>query len=97
MGTDWHPEDVKAAVRKTGITLSALAENAGFEGSAARQALKRPWPKAEAVIARRLKLHPKDIWPSRYSPDGTPRRVRASAGERKPEFPKNHRQKERVG
>ena len=94
---DWHPEDVKAAIRKSGITLSELSERAAYEGSATRQALRRPWPAVEGVIARRLGLQPQDIWPSRYTPDGTPRRIRSVAADRRPEFPKKHRQKERVG
>jgi Ner family transcriptional regulator len=91
---DWHPEDIKAAIRKTGITLSALSESAGYEGSAARKALLEPWAAVEALIASHLGLQPQQIWPSRYALDGSPRRIRASSSHRSPDFPKKHRQME---
>ena len=81
--SDWHPEDIKAAVRKTGITLADLSETAGFESSAARQALRVPMPRLEALIANRLGLQPKDIWPSRYDATGAPLRG-LHAAKRKP-------------
>ena len=39
-----HPEDVKAAVRKTGITLAELARRNGLSDSTTRKALYRPQP-----------------------------------------------------
>lgn len=70
---DWHPEDVKAAVRKTGTTLTALALAHGLSESAVRMALRRPWPRVEALIARHLGRRPQEIWPSRYDSLGKPR------------------------
>ena len=70
--TDWHPEDVKAAIRKTGITLTALALAHGLSESAVRQALRRRQPRAQGVIARHLGLPPRAIWPSRYDAQGRP-------------------------
>ncbi|CBJ82906.1 transcriptional activator of maltose metabolism (fragment) [Xenorhabdus bovienii str. Jollieti] len=29
-------------------------------------ALSRPWPKGEWIIANYLEIHPSEIWPSRY-------------------------------
>jgi len=29
-------------------------------------ALSRPWPKGEWLIANAIKVHPAEIWPSRY-------------------------------
>ena len=69
---DWHPEDIKAAIRKTGMTLSDLSRAAGFSEGAAKRALLIPWPRMEAAIAARLGREPHEIWPSRYSPDGRP-------------------------
>jgi len=69
---DWHPEDIKAAIRKTGTTLSDLSRAAGFSEGAAKRALLIPWPRMEAAIAARLGRKPHEIWPSRYSPDGRP-------------------------
>jgi Ner family transcriptional regulator len=69
---DWHSEDIKAAIRKTGMTLSDLSRAAGFCAGAAKCALLTPWPRMEAAIAARLGRKPHEIWPSRYSPDGRP-------------------------
>lgn len=72
--TDWHPEDLKAAIRKTGTTLTALALAHGLAGSAVRFTLIRPWPRVQAIIARHLGLRPQEIWPSRYDALGRPLR-----------------------
>jgi Ner family transcriptional regulator len=70
---DWHPEDIKAAIRKTGFTLSDLSRAAGFSEGAAKRALLIPWPRMEAAIATRLGRKPEEIWPSRYTPEGLPK------------------------
>jgi Ner family transcriptional regulator len=69
---DWHPEDVKAAIRKTGVTLKALSIQNGYSASVIRRTLKIPYPAAQAIIARHLGVAPQDIWPSRYDETGTP-------------------------
>lgn len=63
---DWHAEDVKAAIRKTGITLTALAKANGYHRTAFSIVLAQPYPAIERIIAKRLGVQPKDIWPSRY-------------------------------
>lgn len=65
---DWHPEDIKAAVRKTGVSLSQLSVEAGYARSSLRMVLTRPWPAGQAIIAARLREPPQKIWPSRYDP-----------------------------
>lgn len=71
---DWHPADVVAALHKRGITLRALAEMHGLKGSSGiSAALVRSLPLTEKRIADALDLHPMDIWPSRYNPDGSPK------------------------
>jgi Ner family transcriptional regulator len=90
---DWHPEDVKAAIRKTGITLTGLAIEAGYNGAAVRAALRLPWPQIEAIIARRLGTAPWVIWPSRYDSFGNPLRAPGHKN-RSPRGAKNHQQKE---
>ncbi|AWK40870.1 transcriptional regulator [Photorhabdus laumondii subsp. laumondii] len=65
---DWHPADIIAALRKQGTNLSAVSRKAGLASSTLSNALHRPWPKGEALIATELGLHPSDIWPSRYKP-----------------------------
>lgn len=67
---DWHPEDIKAAVRKRGQTLAGIARRAGLNEAATRLALTLPRAGAEQAIADLLGIHPKIIWPSRYHSDG---------------------------
>ncbi len=69
---DWHREDVAAAIRKTGVSLKHFGLMHGFSQAAVACALKRPWPNLERIIADHLRLHPQDIWPSRYGPNGEP-------------------------
>jgi Ner family transcriptional regulator len=69
---DWDPADVICALRKKGITLSALAKHHGLaESSSLSAVLTRSLPKNEKRIADALELHPMVIWPSRYNADGT--------------------------
>lgn len=88
---DMHPEQVKAAVRMTGITLTELAERNGYSESAVRRTLRHPWPSVEAIIARQIGKRPQEVWPSRYHPDGSPR-SRVSNGESKRGRRPRHRQ-----
>lgn len=67
---DWHPEDIKSAVRKSGTTLAKLARDAGLQDRACNHALRYPHFWAEMAIAERLGLSPRQIWPSRYTQDG---------------------------
>ena len=60
---DWHPADIIAALRKKGTTLAAVSRKAGLSSSTLANALSRPWPKGEWLIAD---IHPAEIWPSRY-------------------------------
>ncbi|WBL70971.1 helix-turn-helix domain-containing protein [Serratia liquefaciens] len=63
---DWHPADIIAALRKKGTTLAAVSRKAGLSSSTLANALSRPWPKGEWLIAETLDIHPAEIWPSRY-------------------------------
>lgn len=71
---DWHPEDIKAAVRRRGRTLASVARDAGIKERALARALVVPRRAAEAAIAAELDEHPKDIWPTRYNEDGSRKR-----------------------
>ncbi|MBU9813782.1 helix-turn-helix domain-containing protein [Rahnella sp. C60] len=64
--TDWHQADIIAALRKRGTTLAAVSRSVGLSSSTLSNALSRPWPKGEKVIAQALDVHPSVIWPSRY-------------------------------
>jgi Ner family transcriptional regulator len=63
---DWHTADIIAALRKSGTTLAKLSRDSGLSSSTLANALTRPWPKGEWLIAQALSLHPAEIWPSRY-------------------------------
>jgi Ner family transcriptional regulator len=92
---DWHPEDVKAAIRKTGTTMEALGLSAGFSRVVVGIALRRPMPRIEALIARHLGVAPQTIWPSRYDAEGNPKRglYAVTHQNRSAAVPTPHRQK----
>lgn len=66
MKKDWHKADIVAAIQKKGTSLAALSRNAGLSPSTLANALERPWPKGEFIIATAINIHPAEIWPSRY-------------------------------
>lgn len=74
MEDDWHPEDIKAAVRKRGSTLADIGRGIDMSRQSVALALVRPNAKAEAAIARFLNMKPQVIWPSRYDEHGRRRR-----------------------
>ena len=64
---DWHKEDIKAAIHKAGFTFKGLSLANGYRSvDACHQALHRPYPKTERIIAAALGVQPEEIWPSRY-------------------------------
>lgn len=63
---DWHPADIIAALRKKGTSLAAVSRQSGLSSSTLANALTRPWPKGEWLIADAINVHPAEIWPSRY-------------------------------
>lgn len=77
---DWHPADVVAAFKKRGTSITRVARELGMNDSYLRQALNKPYPKAERLLANFLKLTPQQIWPSRYHADGTPKSGRGERG-----------------
>jgi Ner family transcriptional regulator len=73
-GTDWHPADVLAALKKRGQSLAGLSVSNGYHPTAAGKALKQPWPAMEQLLAAAIGVAPQDIWPSRYDGEGNPRK-----------------------
>jgi Ner family transcriptional regulator len=62
-----HVEDIKAALRKQGWTLAEIAREIGVGPSAVSHALTRQRSRrVEKVIASKLGLSPREIWPQRY-------------------------------
>ena len=66
MTNGWHQADIIAGLRKKGTSLAALSRAAGLSSSTLANALIRPWPKGEFLIAEALGVHPSEIWPERY-------------------------------
>lgn len=64
---DWHRADIVAALRKAGWSLRRLSRYHGYEAGSLGQALKRPWPRAERLIAEAIGVAPEAIWPTRYA------------------------------
>jgi len=64
MTTDWHPADIIAGLHKKGTSLAALSRKSGLSSATLANALTRPWPKGEYLIAEELGVHPSVIWPS---------------------------------
>lgn len=69
-GADWHPEDIKAAVRRQGWSLRQLSLSRGLGENTLRHALRTPYPAYERVIAEVIGVPPEQIWPSRYQRAG---------------------------
>lgn len=74
-----HPEDIKAAVRKTGTTLTALSLSNGLSEAACRASLRRPIPAGNRVIADHLGKSINDLWPQWYDAQGARIHSKSSA------------------
>ncbi|EPP7669412.1 helix-turn-helix domain-containing protein, partial [Yersinia enterocolitica] len=48
------------------VTMRDLSVEAGLAADTLKNALYRPYPKGEKIIAQALGLEPAKIWPSRY-------------------------------
>lgn len=70
----WHKEDIKAAIRKRGSTMSELARQRKLPPSTVRNALIRPVYSGEVAIAEFLGVPAHELWPERWTKDG--RRIR---------------------
>ena len=83
----WHKEDIKAAIRKRGITVRELSIRYGLSPTTTREALIRKNRSGEQAIASFLGVAASELWPDRYNEDGTPkylRRPRRSTRRRRP-------------
>lgn len=71
---DWHREDIKAAIRKQGVTVSDLARANGYTNpSTFANVFRMPYPKVERIVAKFLGVTPEEIWPSRYKDTPIPK------------------------
>lgn len=70
MAKNWHKEDIKAAIRKRGKTLSDLARDNNLPESTVRNAVTRPVKSGEIVIAKFLSVPLYELWPDRWTTAG---------------------------
>ena len=69
---DWHRADIVAELRKAGWSLRRLSKHHGYASpTTLTNALERPWPKGERLIAKAIGVDPAEIWPSRYQKKST--------------------------
>ncbi|WP_413190153.1 helix-turn-helix domain-containing protein [Psychrobacter sp. AT9] len=65
----WHPEDIKTAIRKTGVSLSELCEQMGVDHRSASKALVEPFTKGELAIAEYFNVPVQLLFPTRWTVD----------------------------
>ena len=70
---DWHKADIKAALEKANYTLRELSRLHQMSPAYFREALHRPIPRAQEILAAVIGVPAQKIWPSRYETDGSPR------------------------
>ncbi|EIS9018872.1 helix-turn-helix domain-containing protein [Salmonella enterica subsp. enterica serovar Montevideo] len=58
--------DIVADLRKRGKSLATLGRENGLSISTVKNALDKPYPRGERIIADALGVEPRDLWPSRY-------------------------------
>lgn len=92
--TDWHPEDIRAAIRKRFGSMAALGRHFGVSKTAVPNTINQPGysAKMERRLAEILGHQAHEIWPSRYHRDGSPisfRAERSVAGRQNVDLRKN--------
>lgn len=60
---DWHPEDIKAAIRKRGMTTSQLSRSNGLAESTLRNVFRHHWPKGKKLLLSFWGLPPEIFGP----------------------------------
>ncbi len=65
----WHPEDIKTAIRKKGVTLSELCEQMNVAHYSASKALAEPFTKGELAIAEFFEVPVQLLFPTRWTAD----------------------------
>lgn len=68
----WHPQDILAAVRKRGLTLTSLARDEGFARGTLHKALSQRYPNAHSIIASAIGRARHELWPQWYGPNDVP-------------------------
>ncbi|MGX9522457.1 helix-turn-helix domain-containing protein [Vibrio mediterranei] len=63
---DMPREYIIAELQMRKLSLSSLGKSHGLSRHTLKNALDKPYPKAEKIIAKALEMTPEEIWPSRY-------------------------------
>ena len=90
----WHPEDIRAAIRKRYGSLRALSLRFGMDRTAVSIVLLRPTAstRLERLIAAAIDQTPHALWPDRWSKGGEPL-PRTGLPKAAPRWPRNSSQK----
>ncbi|ECD4943455.1 transcriptional regulator [Salmonella enterica subsp. enterica serovar Muenchen] len=64
--SNMHREDIVAALKKRRVSMAQLGRLNGKSIHTVKNALDKPYPNGEKLIADALGLKPEDIWPERY-------------------------------
>jgi Ner family transcriptional regulator len=67
-----HPEQIKALVRMTGVSLEQVSLAHNYSKGFLSAALKRPLYPAEQIIAKLVGIKAQHLWPDRYDASGKP-------------------------
>ena len=65
----WHPEDIKAAIRKRGTSLAELCQAMEVPKHSASRALMTPFTQGEIAIADYLDVPVQLLFPTRWTID----------------------------
>lgn len=66
----WDRHAIVAAVRRSGISMRALALQNGLTATACSVSLVMPFPKADRAIAKCIGVPLHELWPDRYDAKG---------------------------
>ena len=89
----WHPEDIKAEVRKRSANLAIIARSVGLSDAACRVAFFKPIPAANRAIADFIGEPVNALWPEWFDADGN-RKSSVPRNENSRKRGAGHRQKQ---
>jgi len=71
---DLPPETIRHLLNRRGLTFADVDRMNGLAEGSARKAARYPMWAGELAIAEVLGRSPRELWPSRYQPDGSRKR-----------------------
>lgn len=89
----WHPEDIKAEVRKRDGTLTSISRSVGLSDAACRMAFLKPIPAANRAIAAFIGEPVNALWPEWFDAEGN-RKSSVPKNENSRKRSRGHRQKQ---